>query len=149
MDRGAWPAIYSPCGCKRVGHNLGTKQHTHTHTHTHTCMYIYLTLGLLHKRHSRAQSRVKGSLFLSCVFLSLGVPSMHHPVCLSESLFSMLTNPLGFFETFFSRCFTITDESSNSCSCGPIEYSSYSHFFIFLHLPKALFSSIMSWFLMG
>ena len=91
-------------------------------------MCIYLTLGLLHKRHSRTQSRVKGSLFLSCVFLSLGVLSTHHLVCLSEALFSMLTNLFGLFDTFFCRCFTITDESSNSCSCEPIGYSSDSHF---------------------
>lgn len=54
---------------------------------------------------------------------------MHHLVCLSESLVSMLTNPFGLFDMFFSRCFTIPDESSNSCSCGPIKYSSDSIFY--------------------
>ena len=46
------PGGYSPCGCKRIGHDLETKQHQHTHTtqhtHTHTHTHTYFGHTTLH-----------------------------------------------------------------------------------------------------
>ena len=41
MDKGAWQAIYTPWGCKRVRHNVGTKQQQYTNVQKHCSDLAY------------------------------------------------------------------------------------------------------------